>query len=714
MDKIFGANLEFVREDDYVEYFVFPKLDVGQQEQQQSDGIAAVRKQLEDTRTKCLDLVDRLTKERNYIWHKDEFELRVRTCTPQELLLNDESTSSSTTTKEQSVPLSKNQQGQQQKDQVPPHLHGVTHYGDNIADEWFIVYLLTKLSQEFPTIVVRVIDADGEFLLIEAADVLPKWANPDTCEQRVYICQGYMNLIQNSPANTTKLLSVSEAVEKIQNNATLYKVSPEIQDCIEQRMKEFQSTENAALHHQIVRLPLGVAMLLKKKPSLISAAVRSFCDRDPIDMKACRSMRYFPPEQRVRTNVCFTKCLYAMIMHSSYLPDRNIGWNLTGNPSSEEYKEDLLGIKVACGFEILASQAKDPNSDEKSAAWKAYVRSLQAKGYFKDNIEGSLEYQRLLQEAKSYFNDNQTRFRTAPLVGKDILELLRSTEINAEELRDEENNLRPSDSDDWLNISAEQLDALLLDRYGPKTLYKANGDIKSEEFTKNISQFLEKESTFEGVERDSDDYSTGEEEKHAEDEKRKKSEAFKAKVKKNHSMRQAVRKNPVNLNKSNASNATNSEHEESFTTQVKSFLDFVIPEDKWDSNSEMSDYEDEEDMERNFAAMHDTDKHIDADIKAYMDQMDRELANTTIGKSFDKTKTNTKAKLATAEEFDDIEDFEPININVNTLKNMMESYKSQVGASGPVSNLLSAMGAGMSTSASLSQEETDDLKESSV
>lgn len=253
---------------------------------------------------------------------------------------------------------------------------------------------------------------------------------------------------------------------------------------------------------------------------------------------------------------------------------------------------------------------------------------------------------------------------------------------------------------------------MLLDRYGPKKLYKANGDINAAEFTKNISEFLEKESAIEGVERDSDDYSTGEEERHAEEE-RKKSEAFKTKVKKNHSMRQAVRKNPVNLNKSTTSNATNSEHEESFTTQVKSFLDFVIPEDKWDSNSEMSDYEDEEDIERNFAAMHEAGKHIDADIKAYMDQMDRELANTTIGKSFDKTdKIKAKAKLATAEEFDDIEDFEPININVNTLKNMMDSYKSQVGGSGPVSNLLNAMGVGMSAAAMT--EDTDDLKESSV
>jgi len=31
-----------------------------------------------------------------------------------------------------------------------------------------------------------VIDSDGEFLLIEAAECLPNWANPDNCDQRVF------------------------------------------------------------------------------------------------------------------------------------------------------------------------------------------------------------------------------------------------------------------------------------------------------------------------------------------------------------------------------------------------------------------------------------------------------------------------------------------------------------------------------------------------
>lgn len=70
---------------------------------------------------------------------------------------------------------------------LPPHLYGITHVGDNISDEWFIVSLLFKLSRDIPGLIIRTADSDGEFMLIEAADFLPQWANPETCEQRVSI-----------------------------------------------------------------------------------------------------------------------------------------------------------------------------------------------------------------------------------------------------------------------------------------------------------------------------------------------------------------------------------------------------------------------------------------------------------------------------------------------------------------------------------------------
>ncbi|KAJ4291527.1 hypothetical protein N0V88_006124 [Collariella sp. IMI 366227] len=67
-----------------------------------------------------------------------------------------------------------------------PYLHGTTHYGDNVEDEWLIVYLLRELTKSFPNLWVRIFDSDGEFLLIEAAKVTPPWLSPENDTNRKY------------------------------------------------------------------------------------------------------------------------------------------------------------------------------------------------------------------------------------------------------------------------------------------------------------------------------------------------------------------------------------------------------------------------------------------------------------------------------------------------------------------------------------------------
>lgn len=65
------------------------------------------------------------------------------------------------------------------------HLHGVTNYGDSVEDEWLIVYILRELSNRYTNLWIKVADTDGEFLLIEAANALPRWLNPEIADNRV-------------------------------------------------------------------------------------------------------------------------------------------------------------------------------------------------------------------------------------------------------------------------------------------------------------------------------------------------------------------------------------------------------------------------------------------------------------------------------------------------------------------------------------------------
>ena len=81
-------------------------------------------------------------------------------------------------------------------------LEGTMRTGDCVDDEWCAVWLLREISQKWDVVIRYVgrpipvrhaidllrcsaFDSDGEFLLIEAADVLPAWVSPSNAENRV-------------------------------------------------------------------------------------------------------------------------------------------------------------------------------------------------------------------------------------------------------------------------------------------------------------------------------------------------------------------------------------------------------------------------------------------------------------------------------------------------------------------------------------------------
>lgn len=48
-----------------------------------------------------------------------------------------------------------------------------------------MVFILQELTKEITGVIAKIYDVDGEFLLIEAANYLPSWANPETSENTV-------------------------------------------------------------------------------------------------------------------------------------------------------------------------------------------------------------------------------------------------------------------------------------------------------------------------------------------------------------------------------------------------------------------------------------------------------------------------------------------------------------------------------------------------
>ena len=197
-------------------------------------------------------------------------------------------------------------------------LTGKMNIGDNIEDEWFLISLLYKFTEQFK-VIVQVNDQDGEVLLIEAAENLPKWAQePELAENRVYIYQNNLHLIPvaQSPAELTPIPcgkpEIKDAIQTVLKHSQVTLANEKVQDSIKKRLKSYPEDFSELMHFTHVIVPENLRPILKHS-ELIPEAVRLFYARDPIDLKVCRIMKNFNPKSQklVKTGMKMTKCLYA-------------------------------------------------------------------------------------------------------------------------------------------------------------------------------------------------------------------------------------------------------------------------------------------------------------------------------------------------------------------------------------------------------------------
>lgn len=253
------------------------------------------------------------------------------------------------------------------------YLHGLTNYGDSVEDEWLIVYLLRELSKQFMDLWIKVIDTDGEFLLIEAANSLPKWLNPDIADNRVWINDSQLKIIPPTanPTSTTitgppRALTQTEALSIIKDKPDLIEQFPQMEKEAFYRLTNYPAQTNASLHRSLVTVPRNLAFILHELPAVIAPAVEAFYLRDPIGLKPLHSTDTsgltFPPTDLVTVSVKFTKVLFAQLKSQRFDPPP--AWTLilhsaekaAKTPAGQKEVERLeMGMKVTSGFEMLIS-----------------------------------------------------------------------------------------------------------------------------------------------------------------------------------------------------------------------------------------------------------------------------------------------------------------------------------------------------------------------
>ncbi|XP_051030419.1 protein ecdysoneless homolog isoform X2 [Phodopus roborovskii] len=546
-------------------------------------------------------------------------------------------------------------------------MYGMTKFGDNIEDEWFIVYVIKQITNAFPELVARIEDNDGEFLLIEAADFLPKWLDPDNSANRVFFHRGELCIIpvprksERIPWLPTTPPAIQQALDIISAHPEAVLASEPIKTAVDRRIRGYPEKIEASLHRAHCFLPAGIVAVLKQQPRLVSAAVQAFYLRDPIDLRACRVFKTFLPETRIMTSVTFTKCLYAQLVQQKFVPDRRSGYELPP-PSHPQYRAHELGMKLAHGFEILCSKCSPHLSDSRksfvtiSPLWASFLESLKKNDYFKGLIEGSAQYQERLEMAKNYFQLSILRPESSVAMspGEEILTVLQTVPFDVKELKKEGDDLLPEDDDQWLNLSPDQLDQLLQDTAGRKESQPVSRQEEEQNYdvaqvSDSMKAFISKVSTHKGAELPRDP-----------------SEA------------------PI-------------------TFDADSFLNYFDKILGTKSQESDSDDLDEDDLE----CLDSDDETQDSEslkgalgsLKSYMAQMDHELVHTCMGKSFSTRKQAKDPPSQTENDNSDEEDsgagdcvVETVDVDLNLVSNILESYSSQAGLAGPASNLLHSMG----------------------
>jgi hypothetical protein len=74
--------------------------------------------------------------------------------------------------------------------------------------------------------------------------------------------------------------------------------------------------------------------------------------------------------------------------------------------------EAELGMKIACGFEMMYQERRHEAELGKGSTWEVYRKSLEAAGCFEGLLPGSKEYKRVMEDAMQYYKASTLFSRT--------------------------------------------------------------------------------------------------------------------------------------------------------------------------------------------------------------------------------------------------------------------------------------------------------------
>ncbi|KAK3856263.1 hypothetical protein Pcinc_037405 [Petrolisthes cinctipes] len=601
-------------------------------------------------------------------------------------------------------------------------------------------YLCSEIIETMLVVVVVVIvwlveEEENKFTLHPALTHSPTVCLT-TNNTQVYLYGGEVHVIPQaqSPASLSPLPTgtpaIMDAVSTVRRLPEHTRASPEIQETINARVSGYPNKIAREQHVTHAYVPVAVAALLREYPTLVGPAVHAFANKEYCDSKVLRMMRHFPPETRVMTAVRMSKASYARLLSTRYTPDTRTGWAIP-HPTHQDFKSHDIGMKLACGLELLVSSAggitptsaSSPSQDmdldftKDNPAWLRYKQSLADKGYFRGELEGSKLYQELETGAQQYFittvqpgtkrkrSKDQDNIDNFLPMGAMVVKLLAKVNIDHEFYRERSTRLVPADDDSWLQITPDALEEMLEEKFGKDTTPRPASD---GEVMHSLSAFLGHMSDLEGAEVPKDLQDQVRKLSTLSTAARKKSRKPSAFSLSNHHLRKVSAQSTA----SDCSEVSNFStkidfNADSFTDAMANILESGVPDDNYwgeseDESSGMSSYGEEEDdgaedkmcrkssnTSQRSAESGSSSSGVDLQMKEYMQEMERELANTKLSDTLVRPPSATEEA---EDEFNDVEDFAPVKVDMRAVQDLVKTYTAQNGLPGPASSLLGSMG----------------------
>jgi len=419
-----------------------------------------------------------------------------------------------------------------------PHLAGHLRIGDGTEDEWYVVHLLRHLSLSRRDVSCRVVDADGELILIEAALATPRWVSPSNAENRCWIRNGLIHLLPKPKAGEAPQLSKREGLTRLRAAGEEAVARGKMQKAIDARLQGYPKRALDLSRH-VVRavMPESVARLLIALPQLISVILDHL--PSPPTRELVRLRRDLPEhqsslhfdcenlgeEETVLIGVRFTRLQYArLISLRCQVPQRfsRKRWKVPKGIKEVSEKAMQLGAMLCAGLQ--AAYLQGTQSATAVLRWREAPETLPWAS--ESSFQKHLQQKELLEASSSrraYAQQTNLdeHFREA------FLRAVKDPALKAVDLtshwRDRD------DPEDWLQVSQEDLDREMkvrqaeFDQFDQKRQSRetpekpqAEAAPKPAELQKEVAQMgskiaelLQGSSSLEGVEGEKSKASTG-------------------------------------------------------------------------------------------------------------------------------------------------------------------------------------------------------------